>query len=220
MSGIQKPRALGLVGDFYHPYDGLARLFEGAAPGFDWSFFGDPRRVDWEELGEYAFLALSTENRIEPEASNAVWMDEAIARRIEAFVEAGGGLLAHHSGLASYPPEGSFYRLLGGGFQFHPKAHPEFLVAPEGPAHPITAGLFPFSIVDEQYFVERDPSATLALASSSSPRFGSSCAAWCSERGRGRVACVAPGHAPENLARPELALLIGNAAAWCARGSR
>ena len=220
MGDTGKPRALGLVGDFYHPYAGLVDLFLRAAPGFEWSFCQDPRRLDWDRLDEYAFFVLSTENRIEPEVSQAVWMDESLARRFVAYVEAGGGLLAYHSGLASYPPDGAYYRLVGGGFQFHPKAHPEFLIAPEGPAHPITAGVPAFSIVDEQYFVEREIASTIPLASSSSPRFGSSCAAWCAERGKGRVACVTPGHRPENLARPELALLLGNAASWCARSSR
>jgi type 1 glutamine amidotransferase len=217
MGETGQPRALGVVGDFYHPADALSALLERAAPRFPWSFARDPRRVDWASLGEYRLLVLSTEDRIEPESSELRWMDEGIARRIALFVEAGGGLLAYHSGLASYPPEGAYRRLVGGAFQFHPKAHPEFLVSPEPLAHPILEGVPAFSLVDEQYFVERDPDATLALASSSSPRFGSSCAAWCAERGSGRVACVAPGHRPESLGNPALVRLLGNAAIWCAR---
>jgi type 1 glutamine amidotransferase len=217
MSDAKRPEALALVGDFYHPRKTLVSLFEKAAPDVKWSFVYDPRKVDWSGLDKYRLLVLSTENRLAPESSDEVWMDEGIARSIQRFVEGGGGLLAYHSGLASYPPEGAYWKLIGGGFQFHPKTHPEFLVSPESVAHPILEGVSAFSIVDEQYFVERDPVSTLALASSSSPRFGSSCAAWCVERGSGRVACVAPGHRPESLGNPNLQRLLGNSARWCAR---
>lgn len=216
MASPAKPRALGVVGDFYHPHAGVRDLLERAAPEFDWSFEADPRRVDWSALGAFDLVLLSAEDRVEPDKSEARWMTEAIGAKIEAFVASGGGLFGYHSGLASYAEDSAIRRLLGGGFQFHPKAHPTFSVVPTG-EHPILEGVAAFTITDEMYFVDRDPGSTLPLAATLSPRFGSSCAAWCSERGAGRVACVTPGHRPEVLRDPNLTRLVGNAARWSAR---
>ena len=215
-AGNTKPRALGIVGDFYHPHAELRDFFLRAAPELEWTFERDPGRVDWTGLAAYSLLALSAENRVDPESSDALWMDEETGRRIADFVASGGGLLAHHSGLASYPEGGAYRRLLGGGFQFHPRAMVEFSVVPAA-EHPLLAGIGAFSVSDEMYFVDREPATTLALAVSESPRYGSTSAAWLAERGLGRVACVCPGHRPEVLRGPSLARLVGGAARWCAR---
>jgi type 1 glutamine amidotransferase len=210
-----KKTGLAVVGDFYHPAAPLREMVGRAAQDFDWSFEPDPRRVDWARLDGASLLFLSVEDRVAPGTSEERWMGEEAERAVEAYVLGGGGLLVHHSALASYPEGGRFRALMGGGFLFHPSRQVEFTVSAVA-EHPIVAGLEPFAMTDELYIVDRDPDTTI-LALASSGRVGSSSAAWCAQRGRGRVACVAPGHTPANLALPGLVALVGQAARWCAR---
>jgi hypothetical protein len=57
-------------------------------------------------------LLLSRMGRLGPEDSEKLWLSESDEQFIFDFVEQGGGLIAVHSALASYPPDGPLHALL------------------------------------------------------------------------------------------------------------
>jgi type 1 glutamine amidotransferase len=209
------PKALGLLGDFYHPRAGLETLFRTSGPQFSWTVTG-ALDAPWSALSAFQVLVIALEDRVDPEHSSAGWMTAAHAQALAAFVEAGGGLLAFHSGLA-YPVPGPFPALAGGAFQFHPTVHPHFRFDPRREPHPLLEGVPAFDVEDEMYFVWRDPT-TDKLAELASAEFGTSAALWCSQRGAGRVVGLTLGHRPEVLALAPTRRLAANALAWLAPG--
>ncbi len=194
-------RALGLFGDHYHDGERQREFFARAAPEVLWTVH---RGDEWsgEGLEEHQLVVVACEDRVAPETSQAHWMSEALAARLVRFVEGGGGLLAFHAGMASYPSAGPYTALVGGEFQFHPQAHPRYRFVPTGVPHPLLEGVEPFDVVDELYFVRRNPGSTELLASAESPEYGASAAYWFGRRGKGRIVGLTPGHRPETFAQP------------------
>jgi type 1 glutamine amidotransferase len=201
---------VGLVGDGYHQAGLLEEFFTRAAPWARWSWRRPETLLDG--LSSADAVVISTENRLNPPAAEPLWMSEAVENGLERFVDEGGGLLVFHSGMASYPQNGPYSKLAGGSFQFYPVEHPKFRFF-STQAHPITEGIEPFELTDEQYFVRRELSTT-ELGRVESPMFGGSSALWCQVRGKGRVVGLTPGHTPESLNHPMLLRLAGQSLEW------
>jgi type 1 glutamine amidotransferase len=210
-----------LVGDFYHAPESIADALRQAAGrlGFALQTFTDPAGVPWESLGSYGGLIIAKENRIAPTQSNAVWAASKHESAIARFAAAGGAVIALHNGLASYDPEGAYFQTVRGGFQFHPKEHPRFQVRALPVSHPILAGFQGFELTDEMYFVHVDSSRTTRLLELAHIDYGTSCAAWAHEAGKGRVFCFTPGHNDEVLRDPGYARFLDNGLRWALRAS-
>ena len=200
-------KAVGFLGDFYN---------EAAGPRLNWTF-ATPGEFSWGALADHQIVVLGTENRIEPLQSNSLWMTPALEELLVRYVEEGGSLLSFHSGLASYPA-GPYTSLVGGAFQFHPVAYPQFRFVPRNEPHSILQGVATFELTDEMYFVWRDAATTEGLGTLVSEEYGSSSALWCGRRGRGKVAGLTPGHRPEALARPSVVRLVANILGWFGEG--
>jgi hypothetical protein len=131
--------------------------------------------------------------------------DELQERAIEKFVEEGGGVVALHH--ASANPSKAWIQLIGGSFAGHIAGTHKLNVIFTDVKHPVTAGVEPFEIVDEEYkhkladvqrtvlakFKERppgsDPKANMDII-------------WVREVGKGRVLYNALGHGKEAWENP------------------
>lgn len=210
-------RTLVLCDDYWHPARtpraGLAPLSERGELSFDWI----EHAGEWsaERMAGYPVVLLTKSNNVSA-ADRTPWVTPAVAAAFCAYVRAGGGLLAIHSGTAEYAGVPALRDLLGGVFAHHPKQCP-VTVAPRA-GHPLGAGSAPFTLTDEHYFMEMsDPAVDVFLTSSS--EHGEQPAGWARAEGAGRVAVLTPGHNLEVWLHPAYQALIGNALRWCAQRS-
>jgi type 1 glutamine amidotransferase len=143
-------------------------------------------------------------------------MPERSAARIEAFVEAGGGLLALHTASICFDTWYGYGQLLGGlwrwGATWHPDAGPVHVRA-RG-QHAVVDELGPFELNDEVYH-------DLALGPNARPLLEARVSggpwqtvAWCHEPGEGRVVYDALGHGPESFACAEHRRFLERSVRW------
>lgn len=78
-------------------------------------------------------------------------LNETQERALEKFVEDGGGLIALHGASASFGNSQVWFRLVGARFTGHIAGLHKLPVVLTDVKHPITAGVEPFTIVDEEY---------------------------------------------------------------------
>jgi type 1 glutamine amidotransferase len=206
---------VAVVGDYYHrAEDSQAALSESLKSLID-SGEISLRYIRIEQM-ESALaeqpdaVILFAENRITPqEDEKARWMTTEISTSIAQYVEAGGGWLAWHSGLASYEEEGSYISMLKGRFLHHPALHQ--------PVTYIAEDQFAFEIIDEHYFVACNEEQTEVFLRSESVD-GSSIAGWRHPFGEGRVCCLTPAHRQEGLLHPEVLKLLEQSVVWLLSG--
>jgi type 1 glutamine amidotransferase len=208
-----------LVGDFYHVPDGMRDTLRQAAAriSFDVDVFTDPSALPWNALGDYRGLVMVKENRIAPAESNAVWATPKHEAAIADFAAAGGAVIGLHNGLSSFDPEGPYFQTVRGGFQYHPKEHPRFQVRALPVDHPVLAGFKGFELKDEMYFVRVLSSQTTRLLQLAHADYGTSCAAWAHDVGKGRVFCFTPGHTAEVLNDTAYRALLDRGLRWALR---
>ncbi|MGO9307650.1 MAG: ThuA domain-containing protein [Spirochaetia bacterium] len=208
-----------LVGDFYHSSEPIAEALRqaGGRIGFELRTFTDPAEVPWESLSGFGGLIVAKENRIDPTRSDAVWAASNHETAIAQFAAGGGAVIALHNGLASYDEGGAYVQTVRGGFQFHPREHPRFEVRALPVNHRILAGFQRFELTDEMYFVRVDSARTTRLLEVAHVDYGTSCAAWAHEAGKGRVFCFTPGHTGEVLNDSGYVRLLDNGLRWALR---
>jgi type 1 glutamine amidotransferase len=216
---MAQQRIAALVGDFYHDPEGMRDTLRQAAAriGFEVDAFTDPSEVPWSSLTAYRGLIMAKENRVAPTESKAVWATPKHESGIADFVAAGGAVIGLHNGLSSFDPEGVYFRTVRGAFQYHPKEHPRFQVRALSVEHPLIAGFKGFELTDEMYFVRVDSSRTTRLLELAHADYGTSCAAWAHEVGKGRVFCFTPGHTTEVLNDPGYRGFLERGLRWALR---
>lgn len=158
---------------------------------------------------------------------------------LRAAVAAGTGLTGWHGGIAdSFRESSDYLHLVGGQFATHPSKHPDELrgdqtdnylthtidVVPEAADHPIVAGLEPFELTTEQYWVLTDSLCdVLATTTHPAPEWHPwhrpvTCpAVWTRQWGAGRIAVVTPGHSLDVLQHPTVRTLIERSMSWASR---
>jgi len=194
-------RILALIGDFYHSHDNLLKALKQATnAALDSCEIIDASIENFEQFLSQNpdAIVLSAENRINPQDEIVeCWMTEKMEKRIKEYVEGGGRLFVWHSGLASYPEEGEFCKLVRGYFKFHPdkqkpvRYHSSHEAAFDGRE-------FDFEIMDEHYFVFCDKDNTNIYLYSESED-GSSIAGWWHNFGKGKVVALTPAHREDGL---------------------
>lgn len=214
-------RILMIAGDYYHDA-GLARQ--------SWERVAEPYVRNGQIQFAYAgveqlqqelnkrpdLVVLFAENRLNPEAEPAkCWMTDQAAEQIEEYVADGGAWLAWHSGLASYPEDGAYVRMLRGRFLMHPEQHSIVTYTPLDGTELGDLGEA-FSFMDEHYFVDCKVEETNVFMRSSS-RDGESVAGWHHDYGAGRVGCLTPAHLSEGLLMPWFIEAMRRLVAWCAK---
>ncbi|MEV5974069.1 ThuA domain-containing protein [Streptomyces sp. NPDC051921] len=200
---------------------GAAALAELAtAEGFFTETTEDPAVFTPHRLARCAAVVLlSTTGSVLTDAGRAAF---------EAYVRAGGGLLAVHAA-ANAEPDWPFYgELLGTRFDAHPELQPG-TVCVDAPDHPAT-GPLPrrWEWTDEWYNFTANPRATgvrvLARADETSYRGGTLGAdhplVWCRDAApdRGRFLFTALGHTPEAYADPAFRAHLAGSLRWVSGG--
>ncbi len=195
-------RILALLGDYYHPKEWIQASLNQALEILNENETYEIVDIEVNQLTSELqkqpdAVILFKEDRLNPNDDQVnTWMTEEIGQAIEQYVSKGGGWLAWHSGLASYPVEGAYTRLLKGHFEYHPVPHPQVQYTALSGDHPF--GTSSFELKDEHYFVKvNDQETTIFLTSKSEE--GHSIAGWFHPHGEGRVCCLAPAHNEEGL---------------------
>lgn len=128
-----------------------------------------------------------------------------------SFVKGGKGFVGIHG--AVWRTTGEFVNLLGGQSTRHSPIH-EFPVSIHDNEHPITKGVHTFSVTDELYFAEHDPSIQILCTAEWEGKTHPM--AWTHRYGNGRVFYTTLGHTPDVLKNKELQKMITQAVLWAA----
>ena len=148
-------------------------------------------------------------------------LNELQERALEKFVEDGGGLVGIHGASFSFENSKVWTRLLGGRFTGHiPGTHTLNVVIAD-PKHPITAGVGPFAIIDEEYKhkfadVDRHVLARFRERPPTSDQNANMDILWTREVGKGRVFYSALGHGKEAWENPAWQKLVVQGLLWAA----
>lgn len=203
-------RVLVFCDDLYHPAAtvraGLGPLAASGRFVFDWienAAGWDPTR-----LPGYPVVLLSKSN-VNSATDKRAWLAGPTEDALGAYVRAGGGLVAVHSGTASYRDWPAVRAVLGGVFVSHPPPGP--IVVEPVREHRLCAGVTaPFAIHDEHYqMVIDDPSMDVFLHTRS--EHGVQPAGWSRSVGAGRVIVVTPGHFADVWLHSSMQRLLANA---------
>jgi type 1 glutamine amidotransferase len=148
-------------------------------------------------------------------------LNEAQERALDKFVEDGGGIVGIHGASLTFGNSQVWLRLLGAKFAGHiPGTHPLNIVIAD-PKHPITAGVGPFTITDEEYKhnfakVDRHVLARFRERPPQSDQKANMDILWTREIGKGRVFYCALGHGKKAWENPAWQKLIVQGILWAA----
>jgi uncharacterized protein len=148
-------------------------------------------------------------------------LDDLQERALEQFVEDGGGVVGIHGASFSFENSKTWTRLLGARFAGHIPGTHKLNVVVADPAHPITAGVGPFAVVDEEYKhkfadVPRHVLARFRERPPTSDQSANMDVLWTREVGKGRVFYSAIGHGKEAWENPAWQKLIVQGILWAA----
>lgn len=242
------PRALALIGDRYHNADyirvSLDPVFHDLGIAIDYTI--DTGALSAALLKSYRLLVILRDGMVwpggylGPDAYTAyaagledaadfpapkpvTWMTEAQGMAIRDFVDAGGGFYAMHN--ASHISLGCkpYREVMGGAYFGHPPLRP-FEVHATANAHPITAGIKPFVVNDEQHYVDYDKDPRFVILESENRdgltyngRGGKSPAGWAYDFGKGRVVFTAVGHTVHAMWNPQYLEVQKRSLRWLLR---
>ena len=171
--------------------------------------------------GDYA--ALSEENLAQYDAVVLFTTGSSQGADVDAvvrYVRSGGALVAIHCAADSFKDNADYIAMIGGAFRHHPE---QLDVAVEfvDTAHPITAGLEPFTVWDELYLFERyDPARVHLLAQTLSyDDDGPVPICWTRQEGEGRVFYLSIGHRPDVMENPRWQQLFLRGTEWALTGN-
>jgi type 1 glutamine amidotransferase len=148
-------------------------------------------------------------------------LNDAQERALEKFVEDGGGIIGIHGASLTFKNSQVWMRLLGAQFTGHiPGTHRLNIVITD-PDHPITAGVGPFVIVDEEYKhrfadVDRHVLARFRERPAGSDPKANMDIIWTRQVGKGRVFYCALGHGRDAWENPAWQKLIVQGILWAA----
>jgi type 1 glutamine amidotransferase len=148
-------------------------------------------------------------------------LNDAQERALEKFVEDGGGIVGIHGASLTFGNSKVWLRLLGAKFAGHIKGTHKLNVVIADTGHPITAGVGPFSIVDEEYKhqfadVDRHVLARFRERPPESDQKANMDILWTREIGKGRVFYTSLGHDKEAWENPSWQKLLVQGILWAA----
>ncbi|ACU70521.1 conserved hypothetical protein [Catenulispora acidiphila DSM 44928] len=142
-------------------------------------------------------------------------------------VRAGTGFAGWHGGVIdAFRGETRYQLMTGGQFVHHPREFTTYEVhaRPERADHPIMAGIAPFTVTTEQYYLHMDPAVeVLAVTDYAEDPDHPELAGvvmpvtWTRQWGAGRVFVTAVGHRVADLEVPEVDEMIRRGMAWATR---
>lgn len=242
-----RPRALALIGDRYHNPDyirvSLDRVFGDVGVPIDYTI--EYRALSAAMLKPYQLLlilrdgmvwptgylgpdAYNYESNLEneedfPKPRPESWITPEQGAAIRDFVSNGGGFYALHNASHISLSSRDYRTVMGGAYVGHPPLRP-FQVRATANPHPITAGLKPFIVNDEQHYVDHDGDPRHVILESENLdgltylKLGTrSPAGWAHDFGKGRVVFTAVGHTNHALWNPQHVELQKRAVRWLLR---
>ena len=240
-----RPRALALIGDRYHNPDyihvSLDRVFHDLDIPIDYTM--DYAGLSAASIKPYQLLLVLRDGMIWPggysgpdaytayemdlenasdfpAAKSVMWMTEEQGLAIKNFVEAGGGFYPLHNSSHISLSSKNYRDVMGGAYFGHPPLRP-FQVHATRNAHPITAGMKPFIVNDEQHYVDYDKDPRYVILESENldgltyeNRGTKSPAGWAYDYGKGRVVFTAVGHTIHAMWNPQYLELQKRSIRW------
>jgi type 1 glutamine amidotransferase len=240
-----KPRALALIGDRYHNPDyirvSLDKVFKDLDIPIDYTIQYDQISAAllknyqlflilrdgmiWPNgyLGPDAYTAYEADletPKTFPDPKPVTWITEEQGAAIKDFVTAGNGFYAFHN--CSHISLGSknYREVMGGAYISHPPLRP-FQVHASANKHPITDGMSPFMVNDEQHYViyDKDPRYVILEAENiDGLRFEDlgtkSISGWAYDFGKGRVVFTAVGHTIHAMWAPQYIEIQKRSVKW------
>ena len=239
-----KPRALALIGDRYHNPDyirvSLDKVFHELDIAIDYTM--DYAGLSAALLKPYQLLLILRDGMIWPggysgpdayayemsledadkfpAAKPVSWMTEEQGLAVKNFVEAGGGFYPLHNASHISLSSKNYRDVMGGAYFGHPPLRP-FQVHATANAHPITQGMKPFIVNDEQHYVDYDKDPRYVILESENldgltyeGRGAKSPAGWAYDFGKGRVVFTAVGHTIHAMWNPQYVELQKRSIRW------
>ncbi|MFJ4633843.1 ThuA domain-containing protein [Streptomyces sp. NPDC088847] len=142
-------------------------------------------------------------------------------------IRAGTGFAGWHGGIIdSFREETSYQLMTGGQFVHHPNEFVTYQVRPlsERADHPVLAGIGPFTVTTEQYYLHIDPAVDILAVTDyehdpDNPELTGTVVpvTWTRRWGAGRVFVTAIGHNLADLEVPEVDSMIRKGMTWATR---
>ena len=142
-------------------------------------------------------------------------------------VRAGTGFAGWHGGIIdSFRTETRYQLMTGGQFVHHPREFTTYQVRPlpEHADHPVLAGIGPFTVTTEQYYLHMDPAVDVLAVTDyeqdpDNPELAGTVVpvTWTRRWGAGRVFVTAIGHNLADLEVAEVDSMIRKGMAWATR---
>jgi len=152
--------------------------------------------------------------------------DEQVTGLIRA-VRAGTGFAGWHGGVIdAFRTETRYQLMTGGQFVHHPREFVTYEVyaVADRADHPVMAGIKPFTVTSEQYYLHMDPAVDVLAVTDytqdpETPELAGAImpVTWTRQWGAGRVFVTAIGHRVADLEIPEVDEMIRRGMAWATR---
>jgi type 1 glutamine amidotransferase len=241
----EKQRALALIGDRYHNPDyirvSLDKVFKDLNIPIDYTIQYD--QISARLLKEYQLLLILRDGMIWPDGylgpdayaayeanletpksfpdpKPVTWITEEQGAAIKEFVAAGNGFYALHNCSHISLSSKNYREVMGGAYISHPPLRP-FQVRASANKHPITNGMSPFIVNDEQHYVtyDKDPKYIIMEAENiDGLKFEDlgtkSVSGWAYEFGKGRVVFTAVGHTIHAMWNPQYLEIQKRSVRW------
>jgi type 1 glutamine amidotransferase len=176
-------------------------------------------------LGPDAYAAyeanLETPKTFE-DPKSVTWITAEQSQAIKDYVNQGGGLYALHNSCDISNSEGGkgYREVMGGAYNGHPPLRP-FRVQPTANKHPITDGMTPFIVNDEQHYpiYDKDPKYVILEAENIDGLkyrdLGTkSVSGWAYDYGKGRVVFTGVGHTIHAMWNPQYLEIQKRSVRW------
>jgi type 1 glutamine amidotransferase len=243
--GKGKPRALALIGDRYHNPDyirvSLDKVFKDLNIPIDYTIQYD--QISASLLRDYQLLLILRDGMIWPDGylgpdayaayeanletpktfpdpRPVTWITEEQGAAIKEFVSAGNGFYAFHNCSHISLSSKNYREVMGGAYISHPPLRP-FQVRASANKHPITDGMSPFIVNDEQHYVtyDKDPKYIIMEAENiDGLKFEDlgtkSISGWAYDFGKGRVVFTAVGHTIHAMWNPQYLEIQKRSVRW------
>ena len=156
---------------------------------------------------------------IVPEWTMGTITKDQLKGLLSAVKEGGVGVAGVHGGMGDSFRQATEYQfMVGGQWVAHPGGVIDYRVHIADHADPVTAGLDPFDMHSEQYYMHVDPSNHVLATTTFAFNGCTMPVAWKRMYGRGRVFYSSLGHAAKDFDVPQVLAIITRGMLWAAKG--